>query len=242
MKLTPMKLLLILLLFGFSVAGYSQSSLTEIDYSRIPQRKIRHFIDSQIDDHKVNFSDIEPSYDLNNEESDEDYNLVEDIFIFKERLEKVWNSYCSTEMAESWNGKKISFGLLLSKWNEFIMYCSDHNNTAALDTGQVFFVNLKLLHGIYNLAVGFEVVNIDTKDKTIQFSYIKGGKSEGVQTIHFTETEDGNTKIVHTSEFRSSSNFRDKRLYPRFHKKFIYEFHENMLISLGKTKDDIAFL
>lgn len=242
MKLTLMKLVPVLLFLFFSFTGSSQSTLTEIDYSRIPQRKIRHFIDNQIDDNKVKFSDIEPSYDMNAEEHDENYHLVEDVFIFKERLEKVWNSYCSTEMAESWNGKKISFGLLLSKWTEFIMYCSDHNNTAALDTGQVFFVNLKLLRGIYNLAVGFEVVNIDPQNRTIQFSYVKGGKSEGVQTIHFTETEEGNTMIVHTSAFRSHSKFRDKRLYPRFHKKFIYEFHENMLLSIGKTKDDIDFL
>jgi hypothetical protein len=121
------------------------------------------------------------------------------------------------------------------------MYRSDHEY-AELDTGQVFFVNLKLLRGIYNLAVGLEIITIDSQNKTIQFSYVKGGKSEGVQTIRFFETEEGSTKILHISEFRSNSHFRDKRLYPRFHKKFIYEFHENMLLSLGKTKDDIDYL
>jgi hypothetical protein len=241
MKLTAIKLIAFLFFLCFSLTGFSQAMLAEIDFNRIPQKKIRHFIDNQINNQRFLFSDIEPSYQTSRENSSISYNLVEDAFLFRENLDKVWDSYCSTKMAESWNGKKISFGLLLSKWTDFIMYCSDHNYTE-LDTGQVFFVNLKLLHGIYNLAVGLEIITIDNQNKRIQFSYVKGGKSEGVQTIQFAGTNEGYTKIIHISEFRSNSKFRDKRLYPRFHKKFIHEFHENMLLNLGKTKDDLECL
>lgn len=230
-----------ILLFGIiSYTSYSQALLAEIDLNRIPQKKIRHFICDQIDDHRLKLSDIEPSYQLSGEESYYSYSYVEDTFLIRKSLDKVWNSYCSTRMAASWDGKKISFGLLFSKWSDFIMYRSDHSY-APLDTGQVFFVNLKLLY-IYNLAVGFEIINIDNQKKTIQFSYVKGGKSEGVQTIRFFNTEEGNTKIVHTSEFHSNSKFRDRRLYPRFHKKLVYEFHENMLLSLGITEEDLYYL
>ncbi len=236
-----MKFVLTLLLPLLSYTCFSQAMLAEIDFNRIPQKKIRHFIDNQIDNQKLSFSDIEPSYHHGTDDSYINLNYVEDAFLFRENLEKVWDSYCSTKMAESWNGRKISFGLLLSKWSDFIMYHSDHNYTE-LDTGQVFFVNLKLLRGVYNLAVGLEIINIDNQNRTIQFSYVKGGKSEGVQTIHFSETSEGYTKIVHTSEFKSNSRFRDRRLYPRFHKKFIYEFHENMILSLGKTEKDLKVI
>ena len=240
-KIAAMKLILPVILVFLTCPVFSQAMLSEIDFDRIPQKKIRHFIDEQIQEQKLRFSDIEPSYNPFSASDNDSYSIVSDAFLFREKLDKVWDSYCSTEMAEAWNGKRISFGLLLSKWTDFIMYCTDPIY-ADLDTGQVFFVNLRLLKGIYNLAVGLEIVNIDPTDKTIQFSYVKGGKSEGVQTIHFVATEEGYTEIIHTSEFRSNSNFRDRRLYPRFHKKFIYEFHQNMLLSLGKTKKDLVVI
>ena len=62
--------------------------LTELDFNRIPQRKIRHFIDNQIDNHKIRFSDIEPSYHMNRDDSYSIYNVVEDAFLFKESLDK----------------------------------------------------------------------------------------------------------------------------------------------------------
>jgi hypothetical protein len=236
-----MKSVFIATLLIVSYSGFSQELLTNIDFDRIPQKKIRSFLNDQIENQKVCFSDIEPSYDISLENSYPGYDFVEDTFLIKEDLNTVWDAYCSTRMAESWNGKKISFGLLLSKWTDLIMYCNDHNY-AALDTGQVFFVNLKMLKGVYNLAVGFEIIDIDRLNHTIQFSYIKGGKSEGAQTIHFFPTDEGFTRLVHVSEFRSSSQFRDKRLYPHFHKKLIYEFHQNMLHSMGKDEKELELI
>jgi hypothetical protein len=83
--------------------------------------------------------------------------------------------------------------------------------------------------GLYNLAVGFEITHIDYEHKQIEFSYIEGGKAKGVQTLRFSETKAGTTKLVHQTYFKSHSNFRDRFFYPRYHKKVINEFHKNVV-------------
>ena len=54
------------------------------------------------------------------------------------------------------------------------------------------------------------------------------GKARGLQKIQLVETPEGYTRIIHITYFRSNSRFRDKALYPHFHKKAITEFHNNI--------------
>ena len=89
-------------------------------------------------------------------------------------------------------------------------------------------MNLKLLNGLYNLPVAFEITKIDEGNKMIEFSYLKGGKARGAQVIQLMSTDRGYTKVVHKSYVQSHSKFRDKYLYPYFHNKIINEFHGNM--------------
>jgi hypothetical protein len=97
-----------------------------------------------------------------------------------------------------------------------------------IDSGQVYFLNLKIAHGLCNIPVAFEIINIDTEKKIIEFSYIEGNKSMGVQRIKFKELDDNQIRIKHVSYFKSDSNSRDKILYPFFHKKIVNDFHRNM--------------
>jgi hypothetical protein len=212
-----------------SIIGYSQNELSDIDLNRVPQKKIRNFIDTQIKNHVDHFSDVKASW---KEGQDiKQYWQLESTYIIKDSPEKVWRLYKTVSPAVSWNGRIISFGLLLSTRSNYVMYNTD-NNFSEIDTGQVFYVNLKILLGIYNLAVGLEIVSIDDVNKSIVFSYIKGGKSQGEQTVHFVGTEEGYTRIIHSTAFKSDSKFRDKFLYPYFHKKSINEFHRNIMNSL----------
>ena len=106
------------------------------------------------------------------------YHMLESVYYLKELPEKVWKTYQNTSPAESWNGSMISFGLLLSKSKNTVMYNND-KYYSGIDTGQVFYVNLRIMKGLYNLAVGLEIINIDSTHKSITFSYLKGGKSQG---------------------------------------------------------------
>lgn len=212
-----------------SISIFAQPMLVDLEMERIPQRKVRAFLGKQIENSRVFFSDMEASCQ-NNSDLDS-FSKVEHTFQVNSDIETVWKAYKSSSMAEAWNTKNVSFGVLFHKWDDMVLYNSDVDYSAGVDTGQVFFLNLKILKGIYNLAVGMEIVEVDSVNNEIQFSYIKGGKSEGAQTIKFVALEDGTTQIIHSSAFRSSSHFRDRRIYPFFHQRLIIEFHENILKS-----------
>jgi hypothetical protein len=119
------------------------------------------------------------------------------------------------------------------------MYGNEHDFTR-IDTGQVFYINLRILGGLYNLAVGLEIINIDPVNKSITYSYVKGGKSRGEQTIHFIPTIKGYTEIIHQTAFKSDSYLRDRYLYPYFHKIAINEFHRNMKKCVHKSSNMFA--
>jgi hypothetical protein len=225
---------LILFFLGFSILGFSQNNLDDIDLLKVPQRKIRGFIENQENHNIHKFSDVKPTYFVGQDTSI--YRRVEKKYFIKESINKVWECYKNTSPSESWKGKMISFGLLLNKTDNKIMYATD--SFAGVDTGQVVYVNLKMLKGLYNLAVAFEIININIIKKEITFSYVEGGKTRGEQLLQFIDAKDGSTEIIHSTLFRSNSKFRDKYLYPKFHIKAINEFHANVLRKILKSPEN----
>jgi hypothetical protein len=203
-----------------------QNSLKGIDMNRIPQKKIRSLIKHQVEDNKIlNFNQLQPT--IHAGESLSGYHLLESVYRIKEDAKVVWNTYQITSPAESWNGRMVSFGLLISKCQNSILYRNDPY-FSGIDTGQVFYINLKIMKGLYNLAVGIEIIKVDSVNKSIIFSYLKGGISQGEQMISFRSTSKGYTEIIHRTAFKSNSYFRDRYLYPYFHQIAINEFHKNM--------------
>jgi hypothetical protein len=155
------------------------------------------------------------------------YNQLESAYRVKAIPDDVWNIYQTTNPAKSWNGHMVSFGLMVSREEHKVMY-HDDNNFAHIDTGQVLYINLRILQGLYNLAVGLKITEIDTLKRSITYSYLKGGKSRGEQTLFFSKTRNGNTAIIHRTMFKGDSYLRDRYLYPWFHRIAINEFHRNM--------------
>ena len=206
--------------------SYAQKSMQDIDFTLIPQRKICTYIEKQINNQVSFLEEVEATcksvIDFNN------YSFTESIYTIDEPLHDVWQKYISVSPSVSWDGKMISFGLLFSKKTDSILYRNE-NTYEGLDTSQVIYVNLRMMGGIYNLAVGFEITHIDTLNKQIQFSYIDGGKAKGIQTLQFTALNSGNTQLIHQTYFKSESNLRDKYFYPTYHRKAINEFHRNIL-------------
>ncbi len=97
-----------------------------------------------------------------------------------------------------------------------------------LETGLIYYLNLKVLMGLYKLPVAFEILKVDEGQKIIEMSYLKGGKAQGKQIIQFIALKNGDTEIVHENYFRSESKFRDKYLYPFFHTRIINKFHHKI--------------
>jgi hypothetical protein len=171
------------------------------------------------------FSSIHASCKKDINESD--FNINEKVFYLKYSLSKVWECYSLGNPLKTWNGPRIGLGLLITKCSKSVKYAKS-SIFPEIDTGQVYFLNLRLLKGLINLPVAFEVINIDRIQHLLEISYLNDNKSRGKQSIQFFDNGDGRTRIVHMSYFKSESWVRDDLLYPYFHKRFIKEFHRNM--------------
>jgi hypothetical protein len=202
---------------------FSQATVDDIDFDLIQHQQIKNYINDQKADHVENIRDFTPS--CSNLSDFSSYQHQEKDYIIKESLPIVWANYTQTNPAISWDGKLVSFGLLISKQTNNIFYPGDE--VPGIDTGQIIFLNLKLLGGIYHLAMAFEIINEDPENGIVEFSYLEGNKTLGIQRLQFTPTGEGYTKIVHSSYYKSPSKLRDKILYPYFHKRLINEFHRN---------------
>ena len=210
----------------------SQMTFSEINLKKVPQKKVQEFLLEQQNNHIHSLKEIQPSIKPNSELKGY-RNHVKEYFL-KDSLIKVWHHYIVTNPGDSWNGKKVSFGMLFSRKDERIVYRNEY--ISCIDTGQVIFLNLKLLKGITNLAAVFEFITIDKEERVIEFSYINGNITEGKQRLQFIETPKGYTRILHSSFYKSSSSFRDRFLYPFFHDKISNEFHRNMKKLYYKNK------
>ena len=223
MRITLKFSLLIIFTF-FQIQLHGQSTLDDIKLEQIEQKTIRKYVKRLIKEGKHQFYDIQPSWNRGDDLSL--YNKNEMTFFLNTSLKDVWQGYLSINPSKLWNNRSMSKGLMLQKSPAKIFYNKD--SSAYIDTGQVYFLNLKLLSGIYNIAVAFEIITIDTLEMVIEFSYVEGNHSLGVQQIKFIAVDDNSTKIIHTSYFKSHSHFRDKWLYPLFHKKITKNFHKNI--------------
>jgi len=219
-----MRISLFLFFLFIAVPTHAQDTLGNIDMKLIPQKSIRDLLQNQ-------FSEIQLQPTVRKGQDLRGYHHLESIYRLREVPERVWKTYQVTSPAESWNGRMVSFGLMISKWENLIMYRNDQD-FGGIDTGQIYYINLSIMQGLYNLAVGLEIIDIDTTNKSITFSYMQGGKSRGKQTIFFLPTKNGFTEIIHQTAFKSDSYIRDRYLYPYFHRIAINEFHRNMKRSL----------
>lgn len=201
-------------------------NLGEVDLSRIPHKRVVQYLEQQIYEHNIKtFNEVEPSFT----DSFFNHNFYAHYASYSVNAspQEVWHHYLSTSPAESWEGKRFSYGFGFNRSDKTPMYAFDESNRS-VEKGQLFYVNLRLLRGVYNLAVGFEIITVDTANQVLEFSYLKGGVSQGKQRISIRESEDGTAEIIHTSYFKSGSVMRDKLLYPFFHKRIINEFHRRM--------------
>lgn len=189
---------------------------------------IRAFIKEQIDNNVLTLNDLKSTYTKGDDLSD--YLLHEEIYKIPHPLEKVWDHYMKANPSEIWKGNMLSFGLMVSKQDDEIMYIGEEYTEAKV--GQIFYINLNILGGLIKVAVSHEIITVEPEKNYFELSYVEGSKSIGKQRISFFKTAEGNTRIVHTTHYKSDSNFRDRFIYPYFHSKAIGEYHSNMINSI----------
>jgi hypothetical protein len=215
-------ILIIFILTAFTTEA--QTQLSDIDTSHIKQKSIRYFLKNQTEKGTVNFEDFRPSVTDQTNTSQFDFNVHH--FCLKQSLSKSWNAYLTAHPAQIWQGKVVSCAFIYSPIGKCIIFPNDRY--PGLETGQIFFIEMRVLFGLMKFPVCFMVTKIDESKFTITFSYVSSGPSKGSQTIRLIDNGKGGTKILHSSIHKTESVLRDKTLYPIYHKKAIKEVHRNI--------------
>jgi hypothetical protein len=221
-------LLILFITLCFS-ESYGQSAVDSVDLNKVYQKRKKKFVKNKYLKNLNSFNQLLPTCYKTSDSSN--FNLQIDEYYINKSINTVWNQYKNIDLKQSYSGNLVKFGFLYCKTENKIIYSGD-KSYRGMREGQVVFIRLDLLKGIKKLVVAYEITEIDETHKTIQFCYIKNGISEGSQKIFLSETPNGNTKIIHKTFFKSNSKFRDKRIYPGFHKRVITELHQNLINSL----------
>lgn len=202
--------------------------LKDIDFS-----KISLIVQKTIEEQKANgvnlFSEIKST--IQDVVDFSPFNKQIDLYQANFNIKDVFNHYISENMYSAWNGQTLKLGLALDKKTNAIHYAD--SNFSGSEAGYVLYVNLNLF-GLKKICVAQQIDEINAEENRIVFSYVEGGKSRGKQIIQFVDQGANKTKIEHITYYKNESAFRDKYLYPFFHRKVIGEFHRNLTSSLKR--------
>lgn len=140
-------------------------------------------------------------------------------------IDSVWKAYNTISPSDIWQGKFTSFGFAYARSSGKLFYQDE--TFSHLEEGQIQFLSLRYLFGIFKLNIAHELIGINAETKCLQFCYMQYGKSKGTQIITL-EDENGRTKVRHDTYYKSDSKFRDKRIYPYFHEKTVEALHAHV--------------
>ncbi len=219
--------------------AHSQLCFNDIDLNKIPQQEIKRLLETQKKNNILCFNDIEAT--CTKEANLNEYYKQVRVYNFNDKIENVWLNYKTDSPAQVYNSSRFSFGFMLCKVKNKNKILYNNDNFGNIEKGQVIYLKLQFLKGLYKIAVAFEILDVDSINKVIEFSYVKGGnKTNGKQKLQFIDCLNGKTKIIHTSYYKSNFLLKDKILYPFFHAKITNEFHKNIkrLIFKNNSKKD----
>ncbi|MFT7611114.1 MAG: hypothetical protein ACI9J3_000052 [Parvicellaceae bacterium] len=147
------------------------------------------------------------------------------MYVVNADISTVWEAYTQAKPTEVWKGPLNTFKNSYSQADD-TLYDTNDSLIPSIELGMVFELNLRVAK-LMDVAVAFQITELDSTNKLIEFTYGKDNKSHGRQRIVFI-ADGAQTIIAHYSNFKSSSKFRDKHLYPLFHERCMDEFHANM--------------
>lgn len=202
---------------------FAQKKLDEVQTQNIEYKRVVEFLDHQKTINIVTFGEIKPT--LPPDSSTIGFHVIDREYLYKDKLENVWNHYVNAGLQNSWNTKKIHLGFTYSGKDDSLYYAAD--TIKSLIPGLIVFFDIDLLFGIKDIAMAFEVTRIDSVKKIIEYSYIVGNGSEGKQQMFFENTPKGNTLITHLTYYKSKPKTREG-IYPHIHAQLINRYHRNM--------------
>ncbi len=213
---------LLLLIIGLVLSA--QMPIEKLDLKKVPQKTIRQFLVKQrlhgIDDFfDMHTTCYRPADSLQ-------YFVHQAEYHVSLGVDKLWDLYTLLSPKQVYVGRRIEFGFLYAKDSNQLIYPGDQYT--GLAEGQIQFFSLRLLWGLIKLGLAQEITGINPDQHTLQYCYLKHGKSEGSQDIEFIEIAKNKTLIRHTTHYRSESAFRDRYLYGFFHALSIRELHRNI--------------
>ncbi len=214
--------LFLFILTGY-LSGFAQTKLDDVQTKKIAFKRIVEFLENQKAGEVVSFSDIQPSLDPDS--STAGFHVIDREYLVKDSLSKVWGYYANSDLQSSWNSNSVHMGLAYSRKNDSIYYSSDKLEN--LNIGLIVFFDIKLLMGLKEIAMAFEVTKVDPAERLIEYSYIKGNGTSGKQQMFFQSTPKGYTLITHLSYYKSKPKTREG-IYPHLHAQLINRFHRNM--------------
>lgn len=223
---------LLLLLFPIVTAGQAQTRLSDIETGRIEQKSIRKFLHAQAKLGMVYFEDFSASVDGTTDRSKFDFDTHS--FHLRQAPGSAWHAFLTTPPAKMWRGRTVSCGFIYSPISHRAYFSGD--DYPGLAPGQIFFIEMRIFFGLVRFPVCFVVTKVDPEQRTITFSYVSSGASEGEQTIRLMDDGKGETEILHSTIHQTGSVFRDKILYPIYHRKAIRDVHRNIKRHLDHLK------
>ncbi|MBU1819894.1 MAG: hypothetical protein KKG00_00065 [Bacteroidetes bacterium] len=197
-----------------------------IDFNQISQKKIRAYMADKGLTIRTDFDKLATTCYLPAEK--DTYYTHSKAFTVGADLPTVWSTYLHIPPRDTWKCKMVSFGCMYCKSSRELTYMDDEYE--GLRVGQILFLNVGLFWGMVNIAVAHQITQINEAEKFIEFSYIKGGETEGSQRLIFESNGDNTTTVTHRTTYRgrTRSFFREKILYPVLHTRVIAAFHRNV--------------
>jgi len=162
--------------------------------------------------------------------------LIEHVkyFTFNAPMERVWDSYKRIGPIKAWSSKLMEFSFM---YNKSLNDVSLHNCVGfpELNKSQLHILVLKVLYGSVQICVGYEVTEVNDKDKYFTTEYLSISKSMGYQTIQLESVSDEVTRITHYTKYFSGNWLRDRIMYPLFHSMTVKILHRNVKAFLNEN-------
>jgi len=160
-----------------------------------------------------------------------EFSYHQKMYVVNAPIDSVWKTYTTIKPSDAWKGPLNTFKQSCSPLVDSV-YLSSDSVLPPIQEEMVYELNLRIA-GLMDVGVAFQITEVDHTTKTIEFTYGEDNASHGRQRIVFTSDGD-QTFIIHYSNFKSSSKFRDRFLYPKFHEDCMDEFHANLKEKIEK--------
>jgi len=194
------------------------SNYIHIDSSKIEEKDLSN---SNFTSKEKKLKKFEPS--VNDKTELKGFNFHEKYYTVNFPIDMVWDAYENTDPNECWSGPLTFYK---NSYLNPLFHNFKEANHPSFDEGCIYLVRLKLIPFI-KITVIFQLTKLNRSEKIIELTYGMDNTSHGKQIIQLIADGD-KTLIKHTTYFKSKNSFRDKYLYPKFHVKYINEFHANI--------------